>query len=133
MAIKGELLLGDGLSNKFIEKLIEDTRKDNLKWFSIDSANGYNDKYTIEINQIGKITIECDELGRRRSLLPSAAFILGIGEEFEIYVDTNQNSEYYANMGRLFRLAKNSYAKQIKEMPKNIDLTQAITAYINAD
>ena len=153
----GELVLGNNLSNKFIEKMIEDTKSNKLVW-DISAINSNGEKYCAEIDGIGKVTIERDILdydydivdnkALRRFLGLSSIFsktssstssvtketlTLQIGEDLEIYVDAKRNRDYYVNLKRLYNLAQHFYLEKQSALPQNANLTQAITAYINAD
>ena len=131
---KGEFLLGRGLSNKFVEKLIEDTKSDKLKWnrnMTFEAATFGIEEYFTEIEGVGIIKIE--RSADRFESSPEDVFSFRVGDELEFFVRENDDLEYYTNVSRLYRFAQNSYIKQIKEMPQNINLEKAITAYINAD
>ena len=135
-----ELLVEENLLDKFIEKLIEDTKSDKLEWDKFDISPTNVEKYCAEIEGIGTITIEYDVLYHKNggimglfSSILEELLTFRIGDDLEIHIDATQNRDYYVNLKRLYNLAQHRYLEKRKKLLQNPRLTQAITAYINAD
>ncbi|MCL2775233.1 MAG: hypothetical protein FWD71_18075 [Oscillospiraceae bacterium] len=114
--------------NKLIEKLIKDTKSDNIKWsksefekYAID-----REKYITYIDEIGKIYISKTKNNEVYfSISEKEETAVNDSEDIKMTID--YNSIYYVDMMRLYNLINSGYMAKLSTG----SLEKAITAYIN--
>jgi len=147
------------LPNKFVEKLIEDTKLGKLEWNMEKLITG--DEYYTEVDKIGKIVIgnkvkpngslmidasgnirleeNTKKLNQANMIMqshvhsPKSEIALKIADELEFYGCSEYHNDHYINMFRLYYIAQSSYMKKNVGITESAELEQAITAYINGE
>jgi hypothetical protein len=122
--------MNDELFNKFIKKLIDDTKSKKLKWSKskfFKSDERYSE-FTTQIPEIGHIYIGRNEDDDIRFCTREIEIGDGIVQNIEcadFIID--YNNDYYVGMMRLYNIVRSTYKRDFP----GYNIEKAITAYIN--
>ena len=122
--------MNDELFNKFIKKLIEDTKSKKIKWAKskfFKSDEKYSE-FTTQIPEIGQIYIgrnDDDDIRFCTKELESGDGSVQNIECADFIID--YNNDYYVNMMRLHNIIRSVYKTDFP----GYNIEEAITAYIN--